>query len=139
MLTSVAGAVALLGAIAAWMRRRRQQRFPMLEIVRGFDQGQSFPLDKDLVRIGAVSSSGGQKNDIVLRYVDHSLSRFHCEVARKNGQLYVTDLASSNGTKLNGEPLKPNQPELLRRGATITLANNVDLRFGYKRRAQKNT
>ena len=74
----------------------------MLELTRGFEEGRLYPIDKDLVRIGAVAQNGAQKNDIVIQDMEHSISRFHCEVARKNGQLYVTDLKSSNGTRLNG-------------------------------------
>ncbi len=136
LLGSGAGLVTLVGGIGLWLRRRKQQRYPVLEVTRGLDEGRTFPLDKDLVRIGAVSQNGGQKNDIVLQDVEHAISRFHCEVARKNGQLYVTDLKSSNGTRINGESLQPGQPELLRRGSVITLANNIDLRFGYDRRAK---
>lgn len=133
------GLLATAGLIAAWLRRRKQQRYPVLEITRGLEEGRLYPLDKDLVRIGAVDRNGAQKNDIVLQDVEHAISRFHCEVARKNGQLYITDLKSSNGTRLNGETLRPGQPELLRKGSTITLANNIDLRFGYDRRAKKNS
>jgi hypothetical protein len=139
MLGSGAGLLALVGAFAVWRRRRKQQRFPVLEIVRGFDQGQTFPIDKDLVRIGAVPGNGAQKNDIVLHDVEHALSRFHCEVARRNGDLYITDLSSSNGTRVDGTPLRPGQPERLRKGSTISLANTIDLRFGYDRRAGKST
>ncbi len=137
LLGSGMGIVALLGLIAVWLRRRRQQRYPILEITRGLDEGRAYPLDKDLVRIGAVAQNGGQKNDIVVQDVEHAISRFHCEIARKNGQLYVTDLKSSNGTRLNGESLQPGRPELLRRGSTITLAGSVDLRFGYDRRTKQ--
>ncbi len=133
------GLLATAGLLAAWLRRRKQQSFPVLEITRGLEEGRLYPLDKDLIRIGAVDRNGAQKNDIVLQDIEHAISRFHCEVARKNGQLYVTDLKSSNGTRLNGETLQPGQPGLLRKGSTITLANNIDLRFGYDRRAKKNS
>ena len=133
------GLLATAGLFAVWLRRRKQQRFPVLEITRGLEEGKLYPLDKDLIRIGAVDRNGSQKNDIVLQDIEHAISRFHCEVARKNGQLYITDLKSSNGTRLNGESLRPGQPELLRKGSTITLANNIDLRFGYDRRAKGNT
>lgn len=133
------GLLATAGLLAVWLRRRKQQRYPVLEVIRGFEEGRVFPIDKDLVRIGAVAQNGAQKNDIVIQDIEHAISRFHCEVARKNGQLYVTDLKSSNGTRINGESLRPGQPELLRKGSTITLANNVDLRFGYDRRAKQNS
>ncbi len=134
-LSGGAGLLALAAAIALFFRRRRQHRYPMLEITAGMDAGEQFSVQKDLVRIGAVAQDGGQKNDIVVRDVDRAISRFHCEIAKKNGQLYVTDLKSSNGTKLGGVPLQPGQPALLRRGDRILLADAVELRFGYARQA----
>lgn len=133
------GLIALAGLLAAWLRRRRQHRYPVLEVTRGFEEGRKYSMDKDLIRIGAVAQNGPQKNDIVIQDIEHAISRFHCEIARKNGQMYITDLQSSNGTRLNGQALRPGQPELLRQGNTVTLANNVDLRFGYDRRAKDNS
>ncbi|HMF54311.1 MAG TPA: FHA domain-containing protein, partial [Edaphobacter sp.] len=131
------GVIGCLSLFSLWLHRRRQQRFAVLEIVRGLDTGKTFPLDRDMVRIGAVSQDGGQKNDIVIQDVEHAISRFHCQVGRKNGSLYVTDLKSSNGTRLNGETLAPGSATLLRRGNKITLADSVDLRLGYQRRTKK--
>ncbi len=139
MLGGGVGLVGLVSLGSLWLRRRKQGRFPMLEITRGLDNGRSYPMEKEIIRIGAVAQNGAQKNDIVIQDVEHAISRFHCEVARKNGQLYITDLKSANGTRLNGERLQPGRPELLRRGSTITLANNVDLRFDYDRGAKKDT
>ena len=131
------GLLALAAAIALFFRRRRQHRYPMLEVTAGMDAGEQFPVQKDVVRVGAVAQDGGQKNDIVVRDVDRAVSRFHCEIVKKNGQLYLTDLRSSNGTKLEGVPLQPGQPALLRRGDRILLADVVELRFGYAREATK--
>lgn len=131
------GFLSLASALALWMRRRKQQRYAVLEITRGLDVGRTYPLDRDQIRIGAVAQDGGQRNDVVVQDVEHAISRFHCEVTRKNGQLYVTDLRSSNGTRLNGEPLKPGTPAPLRKGNRITLADSVDLQVGYGRRAKK--
>ena len=136
-LSSGAGLLALAAAIALFFRRRRQHRYPMLEVTAGMDAGEQFPVQKDVVRVGAVAQDGGQKNDIVVRDVDRAISRFHCEIVKKNGQLYLTDLKSSNGTKLDGVPLQPGQPALLRRGDRILLADVVELRFGYAREATK--
>ena len=105
----------------------------MLEITEGLDSGQQYSLDKDKLKIGAVTQDGGQKNDIVVRDVEHAISRFHCEITRQNGQLYLTDLASRNGTKLEGKQLAAGQPALLRTGNRILLADTVELRFGYAR------
>ena len=133
-LGSGAGLISLLALIAYWFRRKRQQRFPILEITDGLDQGEQFPLDKDQIRIGAVAQDGGQKNDIVLRDVEHLISRFHCLVEKKDGLIYVSDLGSSNGTTLEGKALTVGQPVLLRKGNRINLANAVELRLGYGRR-----
>lgn len=131
------GLIAMLSAIALWIRRRRLQRFPVLEVTNGIDSGKVYRIDKDQTRIGAVPQDGGQKNDIVIRDVEHAVSRFHCEVLRRDGQLYLQDLNSSNGTRMNGERLKPGSPELLRKGVRIQLAETVELRFGYDRGSSK--
>lgn len=136
-LGSAAGALSLLALIAVWIRRKRQQRFPILEITNGLDEGEQYPIDKDLVRIGAVAQDGGQKNDIVVRDVERLISRFHCQIDKKNGLLYLTDLGSSNGTTLEGKTLTPNQPMLLRKGNRINLANVTEMRLGFGRRSKE--
>ncbi|GAA3753587.1 family 16 glycoside hydrolase [Terriglobus aquaticus] len=137
MLGSGAGIVSLLAAISLWWRRRRLQRFPVLEVTSGIDAGRSYRIEKDQTRVGAVPQDGGQKNDIVVRDVEHAISRFHCEIVRRNGQLYVQDLNSSNGTRVDGERLKPGSAALLRRGTRIELAGTVELRFGYDKGTKK--
>jgi hypothetical protein len=132
------GGAGLLGLIAAaglWLRRRRQHRYAVLEIARGLNTGRTFPLDKDVVRIGAVQQDGGQKNDFIVQDVEHQVSRFHCEVARKDGQFFITDLRSSNGTRVNGQPLTAGSPAPLRKGSRITLGDTVELVLSYRRRS----
>lgn len=131
------GFLALAVMVAAWLRRRKMQRYPVLEITRGLDQGQIYPIEKDVIRIGAVAQDGGQRNEIIIRDIEHAVSRFHCEIVKRDGQLYVSDLNSSNGTCVNGTSIKPGNPELLRKGSRILLANTVELRFGYDRAAKK--
>jgi pSer/pThr/pTyr-binding forkhead associated (FHA) protein len=125
-----------MGIVAAWLRRRKMQRYPVLEITRGLDQGQIYPIEKDVIRIGAVAQDGGQRNEIIIRDIEHAVSRFHCEIVKRDGQLYVSDLNSSNGTCVNGASIKPGNPELLRKGSRILLAHAVELRFGYDRTAK---
>ncbi len=137
MLGSGAGLLALLGGLAAWLRRRKTQRFPVLEVTSGIDSGKVYRIDKDETRIGAVPQDAGQKNDIVVRDVEHAISRFHCEIVRRDGQLYLQDLNSSNGTRIDGERLQPGSAALLRKGTRIQLADTVELRFGYDRGAKK--
>ena len=133
-LGSGAGLISLVGMFWLWRSRRRGQRSPVLEMTRGLDEGRSFPLDKDVVRIGAVKQDGGQKNDIVIEDVEHMISRFHCELHRKEGSFFLVDSGSSNGTKVDGKPVLPRTPIAIRKGSRINLAGTAELRFGYDRR-----
>ena len=137
MLGTGVGIVGFIALIMLWLRRRKQQRHPVLEVTRGLDSGQRYAIAKDKVCIGAISQDAGKKNDVVVRDVEHMISRFHCEIERRGGQLYVSDLHSSNGTYLNGMLLKPNAPALLRRGARIDLGGSVELQLTYDRETQK--
>ncbi|MDX6727464.1 MAG: transport system ATP-binding/permease protein [Baekduia sp.] len=53
----------------------------------------------DRLRIGR-----DDENDVVLD--DPNVSRFHAEVVKENGQIEVRDLASRNGTRVNGQPTR---------------------------------
>ncbi|MFN8530252.1 MAG: VWA domain-containing protein [Anaerolineae bacterium] len=53
-----------------------------------------YKLDKDLVRIGR-----GSDNDIVVD--DPTVSDHHCQIIRIDGQLFLEDLGSKNGTYAN--------------------------------------
>ena len=128
------GGLALLGSGALLWRRRKQVRIPVLQVVQGLDQGRLYPVDRDVVRIGGIAQSGGQKNDIVVRDVEHLISRFHCEVHKRNGNFFLIDTNSSNGTNLNGERVRPNQPVALRKGARIDLGGSAVLRFDFERK-----
>jgi hypothetical protein len=128
------GIAALFGGSFFLFRRRRLSSHPVLEVIQGLDQGRKYPLDRDVIRIGAIVQDGGQKNDIVVRDVEHMVSRFHCEVQKKNGHLLVKDMNSSNGTKVDGKPVQPGAAVPLSRRAHIDLGGTVVLRLGYERK-----
>lgn len=70
-----------------------------------------------------VNESGGvigREGDL-LQIQNQYISRQHCEVYGENGQFYVMDLNSMNGTELNGEELQPMKPYAIKAGDTITL------------------
>lgn len=135
-LGSGAGILALLGSGTLFWRWRRQARFPVLQIVQGLDQGRFYPLDRDVVRIGGIAQLGGQRNDIVVRDVEHMISRFHCEVHKRGGNFYLVDANSSNGTNVNGEVVPPNQPIVLRKGAKIDLGGSAMLLFDFEKKRE---
>jgi hypothetical protein len=51
------------------------------------------------------------------------ISGIHARVTRENGAWFVTDLKSSNGTRVNGEKLAPNTPARIKNGDAVSLAN----------------
>ncbi|CAG1004772.1 MAG: FHA domain-containing protein [Anaerolinea sp.] len=47
---------------------------------------------------------------------DAGVSRRHAQFAIVNGRLYLTDLDSVNGTRLNGVKIPPHEPQMIRDG-----------------------
>ena len=51
-----------------------------------------------------------------------SVSRFHAKIEQENGQFFLVDLNSTNGTFVNGEKLKPNERHIIYQGDLISFA-----------------
>ena len=60
--------------------------------------------------------------DVCLNSADSKLSGKHCVVEWAGQELYLKDIGSTNGTSLNGSPIKPN--------TWHRLPNNVKVRLG---------
>ncbi len=54
---------------------------------------------------------------------ERGVSRKHAQIYFRDGELYIEDLDSSNGTMLNGEELQPFQAHKLRDGDEIILGH----------------
>jgi pSer/pThr/pTyr-binding forkhead associated (FHA) protein len=61
------------------------------------DGGEPITIDKDVMVVGRQS----EHCDIVL--TRKSVSKIHCIIAKTDGLLFVRDLDSTNGTKVNGQ------------------------------------
>src|SRR5437016_1857768 len=66
-----------------------------LRVVGGPDKGLSYASTKDRVVMGTHRSS-----DLMLH--DPAMSRFHCEIALREGRPILRDLGSRNGTHIDG-------------------------------------
>ncbi len=57
------------------------------------------------------------------------ISRSHFAIYAQGGKYYIQDTGSKNGTWLNGRPIKGLNPQPLRHGDVITVAQVLSLRF----------
>ena len=75
---------------------------------------------KERITIGRQSGDVRQP-DIIFSAENKRVGRMHACIQKENGNYYVVDLGSANGTVLNGEILVPNQPYLLKSDDVIGL------------------
>ena len=88
----------------------------------GYAEGRQFPLQ-------AVTTLGRDLgNDIVI--ADSYASAYHARVERQSdNRFWLVDVGSSNGTLLNGQRVRPNDPMLLDPGDVISIGK-VQLKVG---------
>ncbi|MGQ9503272.1 MAG: FHA domain-containing protein [Thermogutta sp.] len=88
-----------------------------LRIVDGVDRGRVYEDIPTPITIGREEGN-------VVRLSDERVSRFHLKIQEDRNVLVLTDLASTNGTRVNGEPVQVAQ---IRPGDLITLGRTVIL------------
>jgi signal transduction histidine kinase len=94
---------------------------PSLFVIRGRDQGTRFRLDGATVTLGRGTSNAVQLHDT-------EISREHAEFARQGEAFVIRDLGSSNGTFVNGKPIKEHElasGDQLQLGSTLLLYTGV--------------
>jgi pSer/pThr/pTyr-binding forkhead associated (FHA) protein len=82
----------------------------------GSDDGLAFRLRQQIVTVG----SSGKLCDFTIK--DSSISREHIRIRQEGAQHMLTDLASLNGTMINGKPV---QTCLLHDDDVIRIGNTV--------------
>ena len=129
------GAGVLIGVgLLAWLIIRIRQKDPYIEIVAGSDRGRRAPFDGDMFSIGAVPEDDQGKNDLVISDPSRMVSRFHCEIHRRNNRYYLIDIGSTNGTFLNNRKLRPGDKTPIKRGTRFRLGDHCVVRLGFERR-----
>ena len=86
-----------------------------LRVVEGADRGRVY---KNLIAPVTIGREEG--NSIQLN--DERVSRFHVRIQHDQGQLVLTDLESTNGTKINGEET---HLRILRHGDVISVGRST--------------
>src|SRR4029079_17071947 len=90
-----------------------------LRVLDGADRGRVYEKLPTPITIGREEGNGVQLND-------ERISRFHMKIQEDQGKLVLTDLESTNGTRVNGEDV---QLRILRYGDVISVGRSV-LLFG---------
>ncbi len=90
-----------------------------LRVLEGADRGKVFHNDAVPITIGREEGNSIQLND-------ERISRFHIKIQLDHDDLVLTDLESTNGTKVNGEEI---QLRILRHGDMISIGRST-LLFG---------
>ena len=102
-----------------------------LVIERGRSAGKKFMLSGEESQIGRWDADGGVFPDVDLDPDDPEakVSRRHARITLRNGEYFVEDLGSTNGTFVNrGKRLLPGQPQPLRESDEIIVGKTF-LRF----------
>src|SRR5436305_5824005 len=89
------------------------------QVLEGIDKGRIF---RDL----ATPVTIGREEGNLLRLNDERVSRFHAKVQYDNGEIILTDLESTNGTRVNGTVIRIRR---LRPGDRVSVGRSV-LLFG---------
>ena len=68
------------------------------QVLEGLERG-------DVIRDLPTPVTIGREEDNHLRLNDVRVSRFHAKVQEDGGKIILTDLESTNGTRVNGHPV----------------------------------
>ncbi len=82
-----------------------------LQVLEGLERGVTF---RDL----ATPITIGREDENSVRLNDERVSRFHAKVQEDGGRVILTDLESTNGTRVNGRPISA---RVLRPGDQISV------------------
>lgn len=86
-----------------------------LRVLQGADRGRVFDDLRTPITIGREEGNAVQLND-------ERISRYHVKIQEDDGRLVVTDLGSTNGTRINGHVCNL---KILRNGDTISVGRTI--------------
>lgn len=113
--------VASLGEILQESPGSRERTRAYLIVLAGSNVGEMYRLEGDETFLGR-----GQ--NATIRFNDDGISRRHARIFQLDGEVFIEDLKSSNGTQINGKTVDQEQ---LRDGDKIRLGSTTILKFTY--------
>ena len=81
--------------------------------------GPDLPADRVVVGMETFTVGRVAGNSLVLP--NPRISRHHADITCHDGQFYIEDLESSNGTTVDGERIEARQPRLIKPGSSVQL------------------
>jgi hypothetical protein len=93
----------------------------VLRVVEPVRAAWEMPVARRPMLLGRASEAEGYRPDFDMTFYDEGdyVSRRHARITKGRGGYFITDLNSSNGTTVNGQPLVPDHARLLRNGDWI--------------------
>ena len=101
------------------IRSARERMQPVITVTRGLQIGKTVILENDLITIGRDVSS-----DISL--IDSGISRHHARIERRDKDVVIVDLESTNGVRVNGDLCTE---KVLKAGDKIQLGPDTVLKY----------
>ena len=93
----------------------------VLRVVEPVRAAWEMPVARSPMMLGRASEAEDYRPDFDMTFYDEGdyVSRRHARITKGRRGYFITDLGSSNGTTVNGEPLVPHRARLLRNGDRI--------------------
>ena len=92
-------------------------------ILRIEAEGQRCRVNLDFNQLMRVPLSIGRSSSCSVMLEEAQISSSHAEIGVRNGKLYLSDLHSTNGTRINGRRLNPGESIFLQPGDQIQIAS----------------
>ncbi len=86
-----------------------------IQVLEGYERGRVFGDLQTPVTIG-------REEDNTIQLNDERVSRFHVKIQEDNGRVILTDLDSTNGTRINGHPV---QMRVLQFGDQLSIGRSI--------------
>lgn len=130
---TLADANVLHGTVLMLLLEEKVNDAPKTDAYLQAENGRIFPLGNKTTVLGRNDSKSGIFVDVDLKpFVSDPkiVSRRHAQIDQEGDRFYLTDLVSTNGTKLNGQRVAPKEKNSLWDGDTIEIGRHgVILKF----------
>jgi two-component system, cell cycle response regulator len=113
---------------SALLRAQSQRDRAHLIVLAGNSLGRMFRLDQPETFIGRAT-------DATIRIEDDGVSRRHAKIVQHDGEVWVEDMKSANGTLVNGQRIERG---MLQDGDKIQMGSTTILKFTYSDRLEEN-